>query len=153
MQKKEIFDPYEILEVSQTDQISKIKKSYKKLSLKYHPDKNIGDKSAKEKFMQINKAYKILTNEKTKNNFYKYGNPDGPGILTLGLALPLFLFKGQVGFYILLILSVLLTIIFPIMFIKWTKKRKNYNSDGLLLKNFDLLYQFQSLKNEYKEQL
>ena len=142
VQKKEIFDPYEILEVSQTDQISKIKKSYKKLSLKYHPDKNIGDKSAKEKFMQINKAYKILTNEKAKDNFYKYGNPDGPGILTFGLALPLFLFKGQVGFYILLILSVLLTIIFPIMFIKWTKKRKNYNSDGLLLKDLPLYYKF-----------
>ena len=142
VQKKEIFDPYEILEVSQTDQISKIKKSYKKLSLKYHPDKNIGDKSAKEKFMQINKAYKILTNEKAKENFYKFGNPDGPGILTLGLALPLFLFKGQVGFYILLILSILLTIIFPIMFIKWTKKRKNYNSDGLLLKDLPLYYKF-----------
>ena len=142
VQKKEIFDPYEILEVSQTDQISKIKKSFKKLSLKYHPDKNIGDKSAKEKFMQINKAYKILTNEKAKENFYKFGNPDGPGILTLGLALPLFLFKGQVGFYILLILSILLTIIFPIMFIKWTKKRKNYNSDGLLLKNLPLYYKF-----------
>ena len=142
VQKKEIFDPYEILEISPTDQISKIKKSYKKLSLKYHPDKNKGDKSAKEKFMQINKAYKILTNEKAKDNYYRYGNPDGPGMLTLGLALPLFLFKGQVGFYVLLSLSVLLTIIFPIMFIKWTKKRNNYNNDGLLLKNLPLYYKF-----------
>ena len=142
VQKKEIFDPYEILEISPTDQISKIKKSYKKLSLKYHPDKNKGDKSAKEKFMQINKAYKILTNEKAKDNYYRYGNPDGPMMLTLGLALPLFLFKGQVGFYVLLSLSVLLTIIFPIMFIKWTKKRNNYNNDGLLLKNLPLYYKF-----------
>ena len=142
VQKKEIFDPYELLEISPTDQISKIKKSYKKLSLKYHPDKNKGDKSAKEKFMQINKAYKILTNEKAKDNYYRYGNPDGPGMLTLGLALPLFLFKGQVGFYVLLSLSVLLTIIFPIMFIKWTKKRNNYNNDGLLLKNLPLYYKF-----------
>ena len=142
VQKKEIFDPYELLEISPTDQISKIKKSYKKLSLKYHPDKNKGDKLAKEKFMQINKAYKILTNEKAKDNYYRYGNPDGPGMLTLGLALPLFLFKGQVGFYVLLSLSVLLTIIFPIMFIKWTKKRNNYNNDGLLLKNLPLYYKF-----------
>ena len=142
VQKKEIFDPYELLEISPTDQISKIKKSYKKLSLKYHPDKNKGDKLAKEKFMQINKAYEILTKEKAKENFYRYGNPDGPGMLTLGLALPLFLFKGQVGFYVLLSLSVLLTIIFPIMFIKWTKKRNNYNNDGLLLKNLPLYYKF-----------
>ena len=63
-------------------------------------------------------------------------------MLTLGLALPLFLFKGQVGFYVLLSLSVLLTIIFPIMFIKWTKKRNNYNNDGLLLKNLPLYYKF-----------
>ena len=142
VQKKEIFDPYELLEISSEDSISTIKKSYKKLSLKYHPDKNQGDKAAKEKFMLINKAYKILTNDKAKENFYKYGNPDGPGILTIGLALPLFLFQGQVGFYILLILSILLTIIFPILFIKWFKEGNKYNNNGLLLKNLPLYYKY-----------
>ena len=142
VQNKEIFDPYEILEISPMDPISKIKKSYKMLSLKYHPDKNIGDKSAKEKFMLINKAYKILTNDKAKENYEKYGNPDGPGILTIGLALPLFLFKGQVGFYVLLIFSLLLIIIFPIMFIKWFKKGNKYNSNGLLLQNLPLYYKY-----------
>ena len=142
VQKKEIFDPYEILEISPEDPISQIKKSYKRLSLKYHPDKNKGEKVAKEKFMLINKAYKILTNDKARENFYKYGNPDGPGILTIGLALPLFLFKGQVGFYILLIFSILLTIIFPIVFIKWFKERNKYNNNGLLLKNLPLYYKY-----------
>ena len=112
------------------------------LSLKYHPDKNIGDNSAKEKFILINKAYRILTNDKAKENFYKYGNPDGPGILTIGLALPLYLFKGQIGFYILLVLSLLLTIIFPIMFIRWSKERNKYDNHGLLLQNLPLYYKY-----------
>ena len=142
VQIKEIFDPYEILEISPTDPISKIKKSYKQLSLKYHPDKNKDDDSARERFMLINKAYRILTNEKAKENFKKYGNPDGPGILTIGLALPLFLFKGQVGFYILLIFAFLLVIIFPIMFIRWFKERNKYNNNGLILQNLPLYYKY-----------
>ena len=141
-QKKEIFDPYEILEISPKNDISKIKKSYKRLSLKYHPDKNQGNKEAKEKFMLINKAYRILTNDKAKENYYKYGNPDGPGMLTIGLALPLFLFQGQVGFYILLIFSILLIVIFPIIFIKWNKERNKYNNNGLLLKNLPIYYNY-----------
>ena len=142
VQTKKIFDPYEILEISPTDPISKIKKSYKQLSLKYHPDKNKDDDSARERFMLINKAYRILTNEKAKENFKKYGNPDGPGILTIGLALPLFLFKGQVGFYILLIFAFLLVIIFPIMFIRWFKERNKYNNNGLILQNLPLYYKY-----------
>ena len=146
VQKKEIFDPYEILEISPNDEISKIKKSYKRLSLKYHPDKNQGNEEAKEKFMLINKAYRVLTNDKARENYYKYGNPDGPGMLTIGLALPLFLFQGQVGFYILLIFSILLIIIFPIMLLKWNKERSKYNNDGLLVKNLPLYYNY--LSNE-----
>ena len=142
VQTKQIFDPYEILEISPTDSISNIKKSYKRLSLKYHPDKNRNDKTAKDKFMLINKAYKILTNEKAKINYEKYGNPDGPGLITIGLALPLFLFQGQIGFYILLILSILLTIIFPIMLIKWSKEKNKYNDNGLLIQDLPLYYKY-----------
>ena len=139
VKSKEIFDPYEILEISPTDSLSKIKKSYKKLSLKYHPDKN-KDKSSKEIFMNINKAYKILTNEKAKENFYKYGNPDGPSVLTIGLALPFFLFEGQSGYYFLIFFSFLILIVFPIIFIKWFKKRNKYNDNGFILDNLPIYY-------------
>lgn len=142
VQTKKIFDPFEVLEISPTDSNDAIKKSYKRLSLKYHPDKNRDDKTAKEKFMLINKAYKILTNEKAKMNYEKYGNPDGPGLITIGLALPLFLFQGQIGFYILVILSILLTIIFPIMFIKWSKEKNKYNDNGLLIQDLPLYYKY-----------
>ena len=140
VQTKKVFDPFEILEISPTDSISEIKKSYKRLSLKYHPDKNRDDANAKDKFILINKAYKILTNEKAKMNYEKYGNPDGPGLITIGLALPLFLFQGQIGFYILAIISILLTIIFPIMFMKWSKEKNKYNDNGLLIQDLPLYY-------------
>ena len=134
------FDPFEILEISEGASISEIKKSYKRLSLKYHPDKNMNNKNAKEKFIDINKAYRALTNEKAKENYRKYGNPDGPGLLQYGFALPFFLLKGKIGSYVIIIFSLLMIIIFPILFIKWFKNSKKYNNDGLLVENLPLYY-------------
>ena len=135
------FDPFEILEISEGASISEIKKSYKRLSLKYHPDKNMNDKNAKEKFIDINKAYRALTNEKAKENYRKYGNPDGPGLLQYGFALPFFLLRGKIGSYVIITFSLLMIIIFPIIFIKWFKNSKKYNSDGLLVENLPIYYE------------
>lgn len=55
------FDPYEILEIDPDTPIQKIKKSYRKLALKYHPDRNPGDPEANAKFIMISKAYECLT--------------------------------------------------------------------------------------------
>ena len=53
-------DYYEILEVTRTADGEEIKKSYRKLAIKYHPDKNPGDKKAEEKFKEINEANDVL---------------------------------------------------------------------------------------------
>lgn len=66
-------DYYEILEVSRTATISEIKSSYRKLALKYHPDRNQGDKEAEEKFKKINQAYEILGNEEKRAMYDRYG--------------------------------------------------------------------------------
>ena len=134
------FDPFEILEISESASLSDIKRSYKNLTLIYHPDKNPNNKKAKEKFMNINKAYRSLTNQKARENYQKYGNPDGPGLLSYGFALPFFLFKGKIGFYILMIFAIFMLIIFPILFIKWSRNSKRYNNDGLLLENLPFYY-------------
>lgn len=55
------FDPYEILEIDPDAPIEKIKKSYRRLALKYHPDRNQDDPQAQAKFIMISKAYECLT--------------------------------------------------------------------------------------------
>jgi len=57
---------YEVLEVGETATQEQIKKAYKRLSLKWHPDKNLGSKEAEEKFKKINEAYGVLGNETSK---------------------------------------------------------------------------------------
>lgn len=54
-------DYYEILGVSKTAEEREIKKAYKRLAMKYHPDRNQGDKEAEAKFKEIKEAYEVLT--------------------------------------------------------------------------------------------
>ncbi|WP_101019944.1 molecular chaperone DnaJ [Helicobacter pylori] len=64
---------YEILEVEKHSNQETIKKSYRKLALKYHPDRNAGDKEAEEKFKLINEAYGVLSDEKKRALYDRYG--------------------------------------------------------------------------------
>ncbi|MGX3011570.1 molecular chaperone DnaJ [Helicobacter sp. 23-1044] len=69
----EEFDYYEVLEVQKTSDKEIIKKAYRKLALKYHPDRNEGDKDAEEKFKQINEAYQVLSDDSKREIYDKYG--------------------------------------------------------------------------------
>ena len=60
---------YDILEVKRDASINDIKKSYRKLALKYHPDKNPGDTIAENKFKEINNAFEIIGNEEKRNQY------------------------------------------------------------------------------------
>lgn len=62
-------DYYKILEVSKDATADDIKKSYRKLAIKYHPDKNPGDTNAENKFKEIAEAYSILGDEKKRNRY------------------------------------------------------------------------------------
>lgn len=64
---------YEILEISQSADKDSIKKAYRKLALKYHPDRNQGDKEAESKFKLINEAYEILSDDKKRAVYDRYG--------------------------------------------------------------------------------
>ena len=68
-------DPYSILGVSKGASEKEIKQAYKRLAVKYHPDKNRGDSSSEEKFKKISWAYDILSDPKKKQAFDQYG-PD-----------------------------------------------------------------------------
>ncbi|ACM63841.1 molecular chaperone DnaJ [Campylobacter lari] len=64
---------YEILEISQTSDKETIKKAYRKMALKYHPDRNQGDKEAEEKFKLVNEAYEVLSNDEKRSIYDRYG--------------------------------------------------------------------------------
>lgn len=66
-------DYYEVLGVGKDADNSAIKKAYRKLALKYHPDKNPDDKEAEQKFKEVNEAYEILSNEEKRDLYDKYG--------------------------------------------------------------------------------
>ena len=59
-------DYYEILEVNKSCSSGELKKSYRKLAMKYHPDRNPDDKEAEEKFKLVNEAYQVLSNEEKR---------------------------------------------------------------------------------------
>ena len=60
-------DYYEVLGVSRNASEDELKKAYRKVAMKHHPDRNPGDKKAEEKFKEINNSYKILL-KKFKND-------------------------------------------------------------------------------------
>ncbi|WP_457552894.1 DnaJ C-terminal domain-containing protein [Desulfobacula sp.] len=69
-------DYYKILGIDKNTSQSQIKKAYRKLALKYHPDKTKGDKPLEEKFKKISEAYAVLSDPEKKNQYDTYGSAD-----------------------------------------------------------------------------
>ncbi len=67
-------DYYDVLGVGKSADATEIKKAYRKLAMKYHPDKNQGDKEAEEKFKEINEAYEVLSDETKRRNYDQFGH-------------------------------------------------------------------------------
>ena len=74
-------DPYETLGVSRSAAVEEIKTSYRKLAMKYHPDRNPGDAAAEESFKEISQAYDILIDPEKRAAYDRYGYAafQGPG--------------------------------------------------------------------------
>ena len=67
-------NPYEVLGVARDASEADIKKAYHKLVLKYHPDKNPGDKNAEEKFKEVNNAFDILKDPQKRAAYDRFGD-------------------------------------------------------------------------------
>ncbi len=72
-------DPYEVLGVNRNASADEIKKAYRKLAIKFHPDKNPGDHTAEEKFKEAASAYEILSDPEKKARYDRFGHT-GPGM-------------------------------------------------------------------------
>ena len=67
-------DYYNVLGVAKESTPAEIKKTYRKLALKYHPDKNKGDKASETKFKEISEAYAVLSDPEKKQQYDRFGS-------------------------------------------------------------------------------
>lgn len=70
-------NPYQVLGVERTATQDDIKSAYRKLALRYHPDRNPGDKQAEERFKEVSEAYATLRDPEARARFDRFGNSGG----------------------------------------------------------------------------
>ncbi len=71
------FDPYEVLGVGRDASQSEIKRAYRRLAVRYHPDKNPDEPGAEERFKRVGEAYEILGNPDKRSRYDRFGSADG----------------------------------------------------------------------------
>ncbi|KAK9531664.1 hypothetical protein VZT92_011074 [Zoarces viviparus] len=132
------YNPYEVLNLDPGASLSQIKKQYHVLSLKYHPDKG-GDEAT---FMRIAKAYAALTNEQSRQNWEQYGNPDGPGATSFGIALPAWIVDQKNSMLVLLVYGLAFMVILPVVVGTWWYRSIRYSGDQILINTTQLFMHF-----------
>lgn len=133
------FDPFEILKIEPTSSMAEIKKAYRKLSVVLHPDKETGDEKA---FMMLTKAYQALTDEVAKANYEKYGNPDGPGAMSFGIALPSWIVEKENSVLVLGLYALVFMIALPSVVGMWWYRSIRYSGDKVLLNTSHMYFHF-----------
>uniref|UniRef100_A0A3Q3AWI7 Translocation protein SEC63 homolog n=1 Tax=Kryptolebias marmoratus TaxID=37003 RepID=A0A3Q3AWI7_KRYMA len=132
------YNPYEVLNLDPGASVSEIKKQYRILSLKHHPDKG-GDETT---FMRIAKAYAALTNEQSRQNWETYGNPDGPGATSFGIALPAWIVDQKNSMLVLLVYGLAFMVILPVVVGTWWYRSIRYSGDQILISTTQLFMHF-----------
>lgn len=133
------FDPYEILGIPLGSSKSDVKKAYHKLSIVLHPDKETGDEKA---FVKLTKAYKALTDDEARKNWEKYGNPDGPGAMSFGIALPSWIVEKENSVWVLGLYALVFMVALPIAVGTWWYRSIRFSGDKVLLDTTQLYFYF-----------
>ncbi|KAF7149297.1 hypothetical protein RHSIM_Rhsim03G0078900 [Rhododendron simsii] len=123
----QVFEPFSILGLEPGASDSEIRKAFRKLSILYHPDKNPDPEAHKYFVEYISKAHQALTDPISRENFEKYGHPDGRQGLQMGIALPQFLLNidGASGGVLLLGIvgvCILLPLIMAVIYLSRSSK-------------------------------
>jgi len=127
------FDPFHILGLGSDADKKAIKKAYRELSLKWHPDKNPNNPAAEATFMIVAKAYEALTDPVAKENYELYGNPDGKQSLEVSIGLPSFLLDTDYRNLVLMVYLIVMVGVIP--FCVW-----KYYSDSSKFGEKDVMY-------------
>ncbi|SCU79723.1 LAFA_0B05204g1_1 [Lachancea sp. 'fantastica'] len=136
-----LFDPYALLDISASSTDREVRSAYRKLSVKFHPDKLSKDLSSEqrsvleEQYVLITKAYKSLTDEITRENYLKYGHPDGPQATSHGIALPKFLVDSSASTLVILGYVALLGIVLPYFVSRWWSRTQSVTKKGIHVKS------------------
>ncbi|KAG9232553.1 Sec63 Brl domain-containing protein [Amylocarpus encephaloides] len=147
-----IWNPYDILGISESATEREIKSHYKRLSLKFHPDKIRPDPAKNETLESLNdfyvdltKAYKALTDEDIRNNFIQFGHPDGKQSFSIGIALPNFIITDGNGKYVILVYAALLGVLLPYLVGSWWYGTQRMSKEKVLIESANNLFR------EYEE--
>lgn len=133
------FDPFEILGIGSGASKSEVKRAYHKLSIVLHPDKETGDEKA---FVKLTKAYKALTDDEARKNWEKYGNPDGPGAMSFGIALPSWIVEKENSVWVLGLYALVFMVALPIAVGTWWYRSIRFSGDKVLLDTTQLYFYF-----------
>ncbi|PPQ71741.1 hypothetical protein CVT24_006505 [Panaeolus cyanescens] len=131
-----IYNPFEILEIKTNTPDKEIKAHFKKLSKLYHPDKvkptaELTIEAIQDRFVQLTKAYKALTDEKIKENWIKYNHPDGPQSTTMGIALPSWIVAGKNNIWVLGAYGLIFGGALPALVGRWWFGSRQKTKDGV----------------------
>lgn len=133
VQTEDIYNPFDVLGVKESASEKHIKDAFKKLSRVLHPDKAPEDKreEAGQKYLEISKAYKTLTDEVSRKNWEEYGNPDGPKSMSLGVALPEWMVASGNSSILMVLYCIAFGIALPFFVKIWWKRSSHLNKAGI----------------------
>lgn len=124
------------------------------MSLLFHPDKIRPDpaknetmETLNERFVELTKAYKALTDEEVRNNYLQFGHPDGKQSTSIGIALPQFIVMDGNGKYVLLVYGALLGVLLPYIVGKWWYGSQRYTKERVLVASAGNIFR------EYKDDI
>lgn len=130
------FDPFQILDIPSGADLKGIKKAYKKMSLRWHPDKNPNNPSAEAKFMMVAKAYEALTDATAKENYEKFGNPDGKQSLEVSIGLPSWLLDSDNRNLVLMVYLIIMVGVIPFCVWKYYSNSSQYGEKDVMYNTY-----------------
>ncbi|KAH9483171.1 Translocation protein sec63 [Psilocybe cubensis] len=134
--ENKIYNPFEILGISTSMPEKDIKSHFKKLSKQFHPDKvkataNMTIEAIQDRFVEITKAYKSLTDERIKENWIKYNHPDGPQSTSMGIALPKWIIEGKNRIWVMAAYGLVFGGALPALVGRWWFGNRQKTKDGI----------------------